>query len=129
MSNQEEKRKIENVLAAYAQVLNAAKTEAIAGFYTKDGILLPEGVTANLKPAQLITPGASFFSKNEFSISYTVQAVFVEGFYAFVEAKATTTQKELKSGTTTGKTSKDFFVFRQEDGAWKIYRYMFSTIA
>lgn len=129
MNNQEEKRKIENVLAAYAQVLNAAKTEAIAGFYTKDGILLPEGVTANLKPAQLNTTGTSFFEKNEFSISYAVEAVSVEGFYAFVEAKATTTQKELKSGTVTHRTSKDFFVLKQEDGTWRIYRYMFSTVA
>jgi ketosteroid isomerase-like protein len=129
MNNQEEKTTIENVLADYAQVLNTAKTDAIASFYTPDGVLFPEGVAKGLKPAQLAGTCIAFFTNNEFSISYALEAFSVDGPYAFVEAKAATSCKDLKSGNVTDKTSKDFFVLKQQEGAWKIYRYIFNTIA
>jgi ketosteroid isomerase-like protein len=43
MSTQNEKQAAEKLLAGFADVLNNANADAIASFYTQDGVFMPDG--------------------------------------------------------------------------------------
>ncbi|RZL13021.1 MAG: hypothetical protein EOO62_09425 [Hymenobacter sp.] len=117
----------EQLLAHYAEALNVANTALLPTFYTTDGVFMPDGV-ATLPAGALSGKGESFFVKTRFHISYAVEDVTVGGEYAFVQATARTATTDLATGREVARTSRDFFVLRQESQDWKIYRYLFNSV-
>jgi len=117
----------EQLLAQYAEALNAANTNLLPALYTADGVFMPDGV-ASLPAGALPGKGVSFFAKSRLHISYAVQEVTGSGEYAFVQATARTATTNLATGQETARTSRDFFVLRQEGQDWKIYRYLFNSV-
>ena len=117
----------EQLLAYYAEALNAANPALLPTLYTADGVFMPDGV-ATLPAGALPGKGSSFFAKSRLHISYAVEDVTVGGEYAFVQATARTATTDLASGQETARTSRDFFVLRQESQDWKIYRYLFNSV-
>lgn len=115
------------VLAHYAHALNSANTALLPALYTADGVFMPDGM-APLPAGALLGKGESFFAKKRFHISYAVEDVTVSGEYAFVQAKARTATTDLATGRGVARTSRDFFVLRQEAQDWKIYRYLFHSV-
>jgi ketosteroid isomerase-like protein len=117
----------QQLLAHYAQALNSATIALLPTLYTADGMFLPDGV-APLPASALPGKGASFFAKTRFHISYVVEDVTVGGEYAFVQATARTATTDLATGQEVARTSRDFFVLRQEAQDWKIFRYLFNNV-
>jgi len=115
------------LLAQYAEALNSANPARLPGFYTPDGLFMPDG-RAPLPVGALPSQAASFFAKTRLHISYVAEEVTVDGAYAFVQATARTATTDLATGQETARTSRDFFVLRQEGEAWKIYRYVFNSV-
>ena len=115
------------LLAQYAEALNAADTARLPSLYTADGLFLPDGRPP--LPADALPGNAeSFFAKTRLHISYAVEDVTVGGGYAFVQATARTATTDLATGREVARTSRDFFVLRQENQDWKIYRYVFNSV-
>jgi ketosteroid isomerase-like protein len=117
----------QQLLAHYAEALNAANTALLPALYTTDGVFMPDGV-APLPASALSGKGSSFFANSRFHISYAVEDVTVSGEYAFVQATARTATTSLATGREVARTSQDFFVLRQEAQDWKIYRYLFNSV-
>ncbi|RZK33601.1 MAG: SgcJ/EcaC family oxidoreductase [Hymenobacter sp.] len=115
------------LLAHYAEALNSADAARLPTLYTADGLFLPDG-RPPLSAAALPGQAESFFVKTRLRISYAVQDVAVGGGYAFVQATARTATTDLATGQETARTSRDFFVLRQESQDWKIYRYVFNNV-
>jgi ketosteroid isomerase-like protein len=117
----------QQLLAHYAEALNAANTALLPTLYTPDGVFMPDGVVP-LPAGALPGKGTGFFAKSRFHISYAVEDVTVSGEYAFVQATARTATTSLATGREVARTSQDFFVLRQEAQDWKIYRYLFNSV-
>ncbi|RZL00116.1 MAG: DUF4440 domain-containing protein [Hymenobacter sp.] len=117
----------EQLLAHYAEALNAANPALLPTLYTADGVFMADGV-ATLPAGALPGKGNSFFAKSRLHISYAVEDVTVGGAYAFVRATARTATTDLATGREVARTSRDFFVLRQESQDWKIYRYLFNSV-
>jgi ketosteroid isomerase-like protein len=115
------------LLAHYAEALNAGNTALLPALYSADGIFMPDG-RAPLPAGALPSKGENFFAKTRFHISYAVEDVTVGGEYAFVQATARTATTDLATGQEVARTSRDFFVLRQESQDWKIYRYLFNSV-
>lgn len=115
------------LLAQYAEALNAADAARLLALYTADGLFLPDG-RPPLPAAALPGQAARFFANTRLHISYAVQDVTVGGDYAFVQATARTATTDLATGQEVARTSRDFFVLRQESQDWKIYRYLFNSV-
>ena len=115
------------LLAHYAEALNSANTSLLPALYTADGVFMPDG-RASLPASVLPGKGASFFAKTRFHITYAVEEVTVRGEYAFVQATARAATTDLATGQEATRTSRDFFVLRQEGQDWKIYRYLFNSV-
>jgi len=117
----------EQLLARYAEALNAANTTLLPTLYTADGVFMPDGV-ASLPASALADKGDSFFIKSHLHIRYAVEEVTSGGEYAFVQATARTATINRATGQEVACTSRDFFVLRQEGQDWKIYRYLFNSV-
>ncbi|MDB5263792.1 MAG: hypothetical protein JWQ14_3075 [Adhaeribacter sp.] len=127
MSIQNNKAAAEKMLAGYAEALNSADTALIPSFYTKDGLFMPESSKA-LTSGDLLKSSKSFLKKQRFQISFSVQDIVVDGDYAFVQATAKTSTSNFAANQEFSQTSRDFFVLRNEQDEWKIFRYIFNNV-
>jgi ketosteroid isomerase-like protein len=125
MTTSNAKQAAENLLIDYAEVLNTANTLSIASFYTFDGLFMPEGYSS-IKAGNLTKVAENYLKKHDFEISYTIQNISEADGLIFVQARANTKIKSDTLPDGVQRSSRDFFILRKEDAAWKIYRYIFN---
>ncbi|GGC68528.1 hypothetical protein GCM10011387_22430 [Pedobacter quisquiliarum] len=123
MNAQNQKSLVEQLISAYQKAVNDKDAAAISAFYTSDGSLLAEG----FKSIAQAKAGESYFLKADVNINFSIKEVTVEGSYAFVEARAKTKIKDLKSNIELNKNTRDLFILKNTEGDWKIYRYIFNS--
>lgn len=126
MSTQNEAKSVEALVHAYGEALNSGNGKAIGKFYTADGAVLPNGHKA-IHKKQLDQITGQFLKKTSFKIDYLIENATVSGDYAIVESIATTSSNATTS-SLENKTTRDLFVLRKDQGAWKIYRYIFNSV-
>jgi ketosteroid isomerase-like protein len=127
MSTQNEKQAAEKLLAGFADVLNNANADAIASFYTQDGVFMPDGFK-KLTATDLGMAGNQYLKKSGFQISYDIESVTFDREFAFVETIAKIKVRSDSDDKTFSQSSRDFFVLRKEEAQWKIYRYIFNHV-
>jgi len=128
MSFQEEIKAVRQLVTAYADTLNTANIGLISAFYTDDGLFMPAGIKTLAFQDLLTRNDGSYIKRTKFHIDFTVEDIVLDTRYAFVQAIAITTTYDPVTGQPSTKQSRDFFVFRKERKAWKIYRYMFNYV-
>lgn len=117
---------IRALLAAYERMLNAADADRIATLYAVDGIFMPQGFpTAAGRPAVLASYRA-IFSAITLSIAFAVDEVKVSGDLATAVTRSNGSVRVNATGASTPESNRELFVFAQEEGAWRIARYMFN---
>lgn len=117
---------IRTLLASYERMLNAADAERIATLYTADGIFMPQGFpTAAGRPAVLASYRA-IFSNITLSITFAVDEVTVSGGLATAVTRSNGSVRVNATGASAPESNRELFAFAQEDGAWRIARYMFN---
>lgn len=122
-----ETQAIKDLINGYAEVLTTANIKAIGGYFTSDGLFLPNGYRT-LNQQQLEATAGDFFDHRNFKIEYQIKDIAVHGDFAFIESVATTaTTLQLSNNQIESNTSRDLFVLRKDSGVWKIYRYMFNV--
>lgn len=121
------KESIQLRLAAFADALNSNSRESIAGFYTQDGLFMPDGNKTMSKDTLLNSSSQGYFKRLKFHIEYTVKDITVDDRFAFVHAAAQTTTTDLVNGQESSTSTRDFLVFRKESDQWMIYRYIFNA--
>lgn len=122
-NNNQVKEKILN----FASALNLGKIEDVLPFYSDEAIFMPDGSKTFTK-SQIGKSGAEFLIESDFKIRFYDVKIAIDETYAFVEAIANTSQNDKETSSKLEKTSRDFFVFRKEEGDWKIFRYIFNNV-
>ncbi|PBJ10145.1 nuclear transport factor 2 family protein [Flavobacterium sp. ACN6] len=128
MNYTKEKQAISTLLDNFAQVLNSAKTKAIPDFFDQEAVFIPEGMGKFIGIDTLGKTDEGFLKRANFKISYTIKDIIVENNYAFVEAFASTVENRISDLNSVKKSSMDFFVLKNVDDNWKIYRYIFNNV-
>lgn len=123
---QQHEQEIRNLLARYEERLNASDAEAIAELYASDGIFMPHGFpTAQGRPAVLASYGA-IFSNITLTIGFEVDEVKVSGGLATAITRSKGTVRVNATGASSPESHRELFVLSQDDGAWRIARYLFN---
>jgi uncharacterized protein (TIGR02246 family) len=119
-------RSIHTLLARYEQSLNGADADAIAGLYATDGIFMPQGFpTAAGRPA-VLGSYRSIFSAITLSIRFEIDEVRVSGKLATAITRSNGSVRVNATGESAPESNRELFVFAEEDGEWRIARYMFN---
>ena len=118
---------IVNVIKAYEQSLNASDTAAALELYGEDPIFMPQYSSA-LSGRDAVKAGYDHvFNTLKLNVTFTVHEVVEMGDLAYVRTTSAGKTEILAAKTTVKEGNNELFVFRKEDGKWKIHRYLFAS--
>ena len=117
---------IKALLATYENLLKAGDAPRAAACYTSDGMFIPAGLPT-VVGAAMADAYARLLKALRLNITFTIDELVVaseEIAYALTHSHGT--QTVLATGTEGVESNREMFIFRRENGSWKIARYMFN---
>ncbi|MBV9874812.1 MAG: SgcJ/EcaC family oxidoreductase [Verrucomicrobia bacterium] len=118
---------IVNVIQAYETALNASDTEAAIALYGEDPIFMPQ-YSAALNGRDAVRLGYDHvFNTLKLNVTFTVHEVVEMGDLAYVRTTSAGKTEILAKKTIVKEGNNELFIFRKEQGHWKIHRYLFAS--
>jgi ketosteroid isomerase-like protein len=121
------KNVIKESIQNFESALNSEDIERVLSFYSEDAVFMPDGFRS-LKRGEIGRSRSNFLTEKDFKIKFDNLKIDVNDNYGFVEAVANTSEIDPKGTSKVQKTSRDFFVLRQEENHWRIFSYIFNNI-
>jgi uncharacterized protein (TIGR02246 family) len=118
---------IVNVIKAYEKSLNTSDTQAALALYGEDPIFMPEYSVA-LSGRNAVKAGYEHvFNSLKLNVNFTIHEVVEMGDLAYVRTTSAGKSEILANKTTVTEGNNELFIFRKEQGKWKIHRYLFAS--
>ncbi len=118
---------IEKSLSIYFEALNNSNVAKAVGQYTGDGVFMPTGLPTATGTSELVSAYENVFTAIQLTVTFRVEEIFLlNESVAFVRTQSNGTQLLHASGLKTEELNREFFLMRNEEGVWKIARYMFN---
>ena len=118
---------IVSVIKAYEKALNASDTEAALALYGEDPVFMPQ-YSAALSGRDAVKAGYDYvFNSLKLNVTFTVHEVVEMGDLAYVRTTSAGKTVILAKKTTVREGNNELFIFRKEQGKWKIHRYLFAS--
>jgi len=124
---QTDSKEIEQVINRYETELNASNTEAIMKFYSKSPIFMPQHSTAQVGREAVKAAYDNVFNTIKLNVKFTIHEVEVNGDTAWVRTSSDGQTRILAADAMVTEGNNELFIFKKENGSWKIFRYLFST--
>ena len=120
---------IEKVLAAYEKALNASDADTVLTLYADDGVFMAQHRAPNVGKEAIRGAYDGVFQAIKLDIDFTVDEVLqVAPEWAFVRTRSNGFVTVNATGDRGPEANQELFVLqKQDDGKWKIARYIFST--
>jgi uncharacterized protein (TIGR02246 family) len=117
---------IVNAIKAYEKSLNASDTQAALALYGSDPVFMPEFSVA-LSGRDAVKAGYDHvFSTLKLNVSFTIHEIVEMGDLAYIRTTSEGKTEILQQKTTVREANNELFIFRKEQGKWKIHRYLFA---
>lgn len=120
---------IENILSSYETALNTANTDSVVLLYADDGVFMPQNSTPFVGAEAIRAAYDGVFQTIKLDISFTVDEVLqLAPQWALARTRSEGVVTINATGDKVPEANQELFVFqKQEDGDWRIARYIFST--
>ena len=118
---------INEVIDQYEQSLNASDTDSILKLYGKDPIFMPQHAPAQVGRDQVRAAYEQVFDTIKLNIKFTVYEIEAFGDLAYARTSSAGKTTIRANDEIVNEGNNELFIFRKEDGDWKIHRYIFST--
>jgi uncharacterized protein (TIGR02246 family) len=121
-------QEIVDAIKAYEKSLNTSDTQAALALYGSDPIFMPEYSQA-LSGRDAVKAGYDYVFKNlKLNVTFTIhEIVEMSGDLAYVRTTSAGKTDILAKKVTTKEANNELFIFRKEEGTWKIHRYLFAS--
>lgn len=126
MEQATEKSAIENVLLTYGDALNTSDVNKVLQVYTNDGVFMPTTFPTAKGTEQLKESYTNIFKTIQLNVKFTIDEIVVSGDVAFAQTSSKGTTLIHANGQTVPEENREFFFLKNENGEWKISRYMFN---
>ncbi|PRC94584.1 YybH family protein [Solimicrobium silvestre] len=118
---------IKSIIEAYGTALNANDIDSILSLYSADPVFMPQGAPA-LIGRDAVRAGYTFvFNTLKLNVQFTIHEIEEVGDLAWVRTSSAGRTRVLAAGIETDEGNNELFVFRKENGEWRIHRYLFAT--
>jgi uncharacterized protein (TIGR02246 family) len=118
---------IRDVLQKYETALNTKDLETVLGVYGSEPVFMPQNSSA-LTGRDAVRAGYQHvFDTIQLSIRFEIHDIQQTGDWAWARTSSTGRTRILATGAEVSEGNNELFVFRRENGAWKIHRYLFAT--
>lgn len=118
---------IQSVLRSYETALNANDVDTILGLYGSDPVFMPQHAPALIGRAAVRAGYEQVFATIKLDVRFENHEVEEAGDSAWARTSSSGRTKILADGVEVTEGNNELFIFRRENGAWKIHRYLFST--
>jgi uncharacterized protein (TIGR02246 family) len=124
-----DRARIETVLSTYETALNTADTDAVMTLYADDGVFMPQNSLPIVGSEAVRVAYDGVFQAIKLNIKFTIDEVLqVAPQWAFARTRSEGVVTVNATGDKAPEANQELFVFqKQDDGDWKIARYIFST--
>ena len=122
------KQEITNALKAYENSLNTSDTKAAMALYGNDPIFMAEYANAFVGRDAVQQGYEHVFRTLKLNVRFTVhEIVDMGGDLAYARTTSAGKQEMLATHKMSEEANNELFIFRKENGQWKIHRYLFAS--
>jgi uncharacterized protein (TIGR02246 family) len=120
-------QEIVNLIKRYEKALNASDTEAVMAVYGSDPIFMPQNSVALGGREAVKASYVQIFATIKLNVAFTIHEIVELGDMAYGRTTSAGQTNILAAKTTVKEANNELFIFRKEEGQWKIHRYLFAT--
>ncbi|HEY1941993.1 MAG TPA: SgcJ/EcaC family oxidoreductase [Roseiarcus sp.] len=118
---------IRRVMASYNDALNSGSATAVLPLYAEDAVFMPPFSQSAVGKDAVRVAYDTVFRELSFDVRFTIaELVIMAPSWAYVRTNSAGTTGHASTGKTTAEANQELFIFRKDDGAWRIARYSFS---
>jgi len=118
---------IQSVLRSYEAALNTNAVDTILDLYGSEPVFMPQHVPALIGRDAVHAGYEQVFATIKLDVRFEIHEVEEAGDYAWARTSSAGRTKILAAGAQVAEGNNELFIFRRENGAWKIHRYLFAT--
>lgn len=118
---------IEMLVKAYEQALNSSDIESILDLYGQSPVFMPQHAPALVGREAVRAGYGQVFETIKLNIAFEIHELEVHGDTAWARTSSSGRTRILSAGIEVAEGNNELFVFKHENGQWKIHRYLFST--
>jgi uncharacterized protein (TIGR02246 family) len=117
------------LLGKYNEALNESSTEAVMPLYAEDGVFMPPHSQSAVGSAAVRDAYDAVFKAITLNVKFTIAEIVELGpGWAFARTNSAGTTTDHATGRKSAEGNQELFIFKKDDdGAWKIARYSFSS--
>ena len=123
------KASFEKILSAYQQRLAGKNIEGILELYSADPVFMPEYAPPAVGREAVRKAYEWVFATLKLNGRFIVHEAEVSGDTAWVRTNSTGRFTVIATGVEGDVANSELFVFKRENAAWKIHRYIFTASA
>ena len=118
---------IQSVLRSYEAALNANAIDTILDLYGSEPVFMPQHAPALVGRDAVRAGYEQVFATIKLDVRFEIHEVEEAGDYAWARTSSAGRTMILAAGAQVAEGNNELFIFRRENGAWKIHRYLFAT--
>ena len=119
--------KVHQLIDSYETALNASNTEDVLQLYGRSPIFMPQHAPAQEGRAAVKAAYDNVFKTIKLDVKFTTHEVEIFGDTAWARTSSAGKTRILANNAVVTEGNNELFVFKKEDGNWKIHRYLFAT--
>lgn len=122
-----EEANVQQVISSYEKALNASNTDGVLKLYSESPIFMPQHVLAQEGREAVKAAYDNVFKAIDLEVVFTTHEVTVLGDTAWARTSSAGKTRIHANNVVVTEGNNELFVFKKENGQWKIHRYLFST--
>ncbi len=118
---------IAKVIAQYQSALNASDANKVMALYSESPTFMPQHAPAQVGRVAVMQAYQGVFNNIDLDIEFSTHEIEVLGNTAWARTSSAGKTTILANQATITEGNNELFVFKKEQGEWKIYQYLFAT--
>jgi uncharacterized protein (TIGR02246 family) len=120
-------QEITNLIWAYENALNSHDPKAVMALYGSDPIFIPQNAEASIGREAVQARYQQGSQNIKVNVVFTIHEIVEMGDLAYGRTTSAGQQEVLATHKISREANNELFIFRREQGQWKIHRYMFAA--
>jgi len=118
---------IQGVILKYESALNASNADDVLKLYGKNPTFMPQHAPAQVGRDAVKRAYDNVFNTIRLDIKFSIHEVEVLADTAWARTSSAGKTKILADNVVVNEGNNELFIFKKENGDWKIHQYLFST--
>jgi len=118
---------IQGLISKYESALNASNADSVLKLYGKNPTFMPQHAPAQVGRASVKQAYDNVFNTIKLDVKFSTHEIEVLGDTAWARTSSAGKTRILANNVVVNEGNNELFIFKKENGDWKIHQYLFST--